>query len=529
MLSILNNISRIKLILIIFCISLISVCSYSNYCRAQEQGGILLVIRSTDSLILDYGFSAVREDADVSTNIFETLVDLDENGDIIPKLATSWETSDGKTWIFHLRKNVKFHDGTELNADAVVVSFTRQKEDSPYYYYPGRNSSFNLYLKDIVSSIEALDSETVKIVLNYPFTPLLTYLTQPSTLIASPTALEKYKEKFVSNPVGTGPFVFKEWVKDDHITLVKNENYWGKVPNVDQLIFKVIPDASSRFLEMQKGTVCLARDLIPEQIKAINAGSFPHLKTVSRPASSIGYLGINQQKKPFDDVLVRKAINYAIDKDAIVEVIMEGLVSPAKNPLPQWMKENNTEVPGYPYDPEKAKELLEEAGYPNGFTAELWTFAFERNYMPNAPLVAQKIQSDLKKIGIDVKLSVFESAIYWELVNTLRHQLMLGGWNTPPTPDFLIRISILTQGQTGYGESPQGQELMKKAIKASETLDEEERIRLYKEIQQTIYEDAPNVPICHPNNIWAYNAKIHNLEISAEGQLWNVNDVWIEK
>ena len=526
-----NNVCRMKLIIVlIFCISLIGFFSYSNYCRAQENGGTLLVIRSTDSSFLDMAFSAVTEDRDVAGNIFETLVSYDENCNIVPGLATSWESSDGKTWIFHLRKNVKFHDGTPFNADAVVVSFTRQNENSPYYYYPGRISSFDMYLGDVIKSVEAIDSETVKIVLNFPFVPAVTYLGHSSTIIVSPTALKKYKEKFFQHPVGTGPFIFKEWAKDDHITLEANKNYWGKAPYLDQLIFKVIPSTSSRFLEMQKGTICMTQELMPEQIELIEMGKYPNLKLIRKAAVGVGWLAINQQEKPFDNLLVRQAINYAIDKNAITEKIMGGQVSPAKNAIPPWMAESNEEVPGYPYNPEKAKELLQEAGYPDGFTTELWTFAFARNYMPNATLVAQKIQSDLAKVGIDVKISVFESAIYWELVNTLRHKLCLAGTpGTPPTADWLIRITMLTQGKTGYEETPQGKELMKKAVEASQVLDREESIRMYKEMQQTLYENASIVPICHPNNTWLFNEKIHNLKLPITGQIYQLNDVWIEK
>jgi len=527
MLSISNS-YRIKLILTILCLSLISIFVFSNYCHAQEEGGTLTLIRSADSRFLDYGFSNVQEDMVVCRTIFDTLVDFDVEGAIIPALSTSWEVSDdGKTWIFHLRKNVKFHDGTDFDANSVVISLTRQNEDSPYYYYPGRTSSFNIYLGDAVNSVEAVDPETVKIVLNYPFSPLLNYLAMPNSAIVSPTALERYKENFPQNPVGTGPFIFKEWKRGAYIKLDANKDYWGKVPYVDELVFRVVPDVSSRLLELRKGTVCLVQNLNPDQAIALEGD--PNVVLSKRPASAIGYFAMNVNVKPLDNVLVRRAINYAIDTQTIVDTIMEGQVTLATTALPEWMPEHNEDVPAYTYDPEKAKELLEEAGYPNGFTTELWTFAFERSYLPNAVLVAQKIQADLLDVGINAKLSVLESAIYWELVNTLRHQICAKGWSTPPVADQLLRVAMLMEAGTGYGKTPRGQELLEMAKEATESSDEEKRIRIYKDIQQVLYEDAPVVLICHPNNIWGYNAKIHNVEIPVNNDTSLLEYVWIEK
>jgi peptide/nickel transport system substrate-binding protein len=526
--SLVSKAHYLKLILIIFFVSLISVFVFSNYCIAQEQGGTLTLIRSADSRFLDYGFSNVMEDMNVCSTIFDTLVEYDAEGNIVPGLATSWEPSeDGKTWIFHLRNNVKFHDGSDFDANAVVVSFTRQNEDSPYYYYPGRTSSFNIYLGEVVNSVEAVDSETVKIVLNQPFSPLLNYLAMQNAAIVSPTALEKYKENFSQHPVGTGPFVFKEWERDAYIKLDANKDYWGKVPYVDELIFRVVPDVSSRLLELQKGTVCIVQSLNPDQTIALEGN--PNVVIAKRAASAIGYFAMNVTVEPLDNVLVRKAINYAIDTQTIIDTIMEGQVTRATTALPEWMPEHNENIPAYPYDPEKAKELLREAGYPDGFTTELWTFAFERSYLPNAVLVAQKIQADLQNVGIDAKLSVLESAIYWELVNTLKHQIAAKGWSTPPVADQLLRVAMLMEAGTGYGKTPRGQELIEKAKEAAETADEEKRIRIYKDIQQVLYEDTPVILICHPNNIWGYNAKIHNVEIPVNNDGSLLEHVWIEK
>jgi peptide/nickel transport system substrate-binding protein len=475
----------------------------------------LVVVRSADANYLDPGFTTITEDLDVAVNIFDSLLKTGPAGNVIPGLAVSWENLSGRVWTFKLRQGVRFQDGTPLDADAVAFSINRLAPDSPYAVR-GRTSSLAIWLGDLIVHADAVNSSTVRISLKEPYALLPAMLAAWPVPIVSPTAVRKLGDAFGREPVGSGPFKLGEWVKGDHITLVANESYWGGRPGLQRIVFKVVPDPSSRLLELKRGSGDFLKGLSPDQRQAVE--SDPNLVLITKPCSCIGYVAINDQKKPYDSVLVRRALNYAIDRTAIMRTIEGGLGVVATSMIPPWMPGYSSSIPQYPYNPSKAKELLREAGYPAGFSTQLWTFNVERPFIPNVLQVAQRVQADLAAVGITAKLSVLDSSVYWSSINALKGDLAMKGWYTPPQPDFLIRVALLgKESATYYPNTPRGQHLRVLAEEAARTFDPATRARLYQQIQRIYMEDAPIVPLMHPAYVWVYRKGFTGVEISPDG------------
>lgn len=480
-------------------------------------GGTLVYVRSADSNFLDAGFSTITEDLDVAVNILDTLVISTEAGEIEPGLAVSWERISDREWIFKLRQRVKFHDGSPFTAEDVAFSIGRHIAGSELFVYPGRSSALTLWLGDLIESVEVVDEYEVKITLTRPYSFLLHALASSPASIVSKNAAEKAKEGYAMWPIGTGPFMLSEWLKGDRLVLTRNPDYWGdNGPYLDRIVFKVVPDPSSRLLELKAGSGSFVKGILADQRPIVEQD--PNLNLLIKPASSVGYVAFNLTKPPFDNVLVRRAINHAIDKQAILDSIIGGLGTVPNSLIPEWMPEYNPEVEPYEYNPAKAKELLAEAGFPNGFKTTLWTFNVERPFIPNVVQVAEKVKSDLAAVGIDATLSIIDSTIYWKSINTLQHEMAMKGWYTPPLADFLIRVARLgAEAATGYPETPEGKKLVAMAEEAAQTDDVAERNAIYAEMQRIYAEAAPDVPLMHPAYVWAHNKAFKNVSVSPDG------------
>ncbi|HSB67734.1 MAG TPA: ABC transporter substrate-binding protein [Candidatus Methylomirabilis sp.] len=507
--------TRGSIICAILGLVVLGIAGSAAWAASGRSGGTLVFVRSADANFLDSGFSTITEDLDVAVNVFDSLVQMDSGGAVKPGLAVSWQNVQGQAWTFKLRSDAKFHDGTPLDSEAVAFSINRLDPESPYYS-KGRTSSLRIWLGNLVVRAEALDPTTVKVTLREPYALFPHMLASFPVPIVSPSAVRRSGDGFARQPVGSGPFRFAEWVKDDHITLTANPDYWGGKPNLDQVIFKVVPDASSRLLELKRGSGHFLKGILPDQRAAIEADK--GLVLLTRPCSCIGYLAINDQKKPFDDVRVRRALNHAIDRQTIMRTIQGGLGIVAESMYPPWMPGYNARAPKYPYDPPRARELLQQAGFPKGFSAQLWTFNVERPFIPNVLQVAEKVRADLAGVGVDAKISVMDSAVYWRSINTLQGELAMKGWYTPPQPDFLIRVALLgLESATYYPSTPRGQKLREMAVQAARTFDESERSQLYQQIQQMYMEDAPVVPLMHPAYAWVHGSGYTGVEISPDG------------
>jgi len=485
--------------------------------EAKEK--VLIFGRGGDSVALDPSIVTDGESLNVTKNIFDTLLDYEDgNTNVKPALATEWTVSpDGLEYTFKLRQGVKFHDGTDFNADAVVFNFMRWLDPKNEYRFPEQsfdyfNDMFGGTLDQeghVIAKVEAVDPYTVKFTLTRPQAPFIQNIAMSPFAIASPDAIKKYKEKFLENPVGTGPFIFVEWKRNDSITLKKNPNYWeaGK-PYLDKLIFRSIPDNSARFTALQSGEIDLMDGLNPDDVKSVESN--PDLQLFKRPSMNVGYLGFNVEKPPFDNPKVRVALNYAVNKEGLIQAFYNGLAIPAKNPMPPSIWGYNDKIQDYPYDLEKAKQLLAEAGYPNGFEAELWAMPVPRPYMPNGQKIAEALQADFAKIGVKVKIVTMEWATYLAETKTGKQGMYLLGWTGDNgDPDNFIYVLLDQDNIDGSNRSRfKNQEFHDLLIKAQTVTDKAERTKLYEQAQEIFHKEAPWVPLVHSTPVLAGKANV---------------------
>lgn len=472
----------------------------------DSSGGTLVFGRGGDSESLDPATTTEGESFKVTENIYETLINFGEQDtEIEPGLAEDWEESpDGLKHTLKLRKGVKFHDGTDFNAEAVVFNFERWKAGNKerFYYY---NSQFG----DVIKEVKAVDEHTVEITLNRVLAPFYKNLAMSPFAIASPEAIKKHGDKFVENPVGTGPFKFKEWKRNDKITVVKNEDYWQKgLPKLDSVIFRVIPENSARLNALNTGEVDLIDGVNFSDVEQIKAN--PDLQAFFRPSMNVAYLGLNSTRGPLKDKKVRQALNHAVDKQALIDAFYAGAAEPAINPMPKTIAGYNDQVKDYEFDLEKAKQLLKEAGYENGFEMELWAMPVARPYMPDGKKVAEAIQANFEKIGVKAKIVSFEWATYLEKARLGEADSFLLGWTGDNGDADNFLYVLLDQDSIGSNNYSyyKNQEVHDLFIKAQSTNDQAEREKIYKQAQEIIKDDAPWVPLVHSEPAIAGKADI---------------------
>ncbi len=473
------------------------------------EGGTLIFGRGADSKSLDPSLVTDGESLGVTKNIFDTLLDYKgQTTEVEPALATEWKSSDdGLTWTFQLREGVKFHDGTDFNAEAVVFNFERWMDpDHPFHQgeFPYYGYMFGGYKGDeghVIEAVKAVGEYTVEFKLKRPLGPFLNNLAMTPFAIASPEAIKKYGEEFGQNPVGTGPYVFEEWKKNDTITLLKNEDYWMEgAPKLDRLIFKTIPDNSARLTALQSGEIDLMDGLNPDDVAVVESDGA--LQLFKRPSMNVGYLALNTEKAPLDNVKVRQAINHAINKQALIDAFFGGLGEPAKNPMPPSLWGYNDDIKDYEYNPERAKELLAEAGYPDGFEIELWTFPNPRPYIPQPQKIAEAVQADLGRVGIKVTITSHEWAPYLDKTGKGEHKMAFLGWTGDNgDPDNFLYVLLDKDNAKGPDAGNiafyKSDELHDILIEAQQLSDQAQRAQLYMKAQEIIKEDAPWVPLVH--------------------------------
>jgi peptide/nickel transport system substrate-binding protein len=497
---------------------------------------ILIFGSSGDAVRLDPADVTDGESIQRMDNIFEGLVEYEPGStEVQPALATSWEFSeDGKEITFNLRRGVKFHDGTDFNADAVVFSFARQyDQDHPHHQY-GEWVYWGYMFGDIYN-VKKIDNYTVTIQMKNVNASMMTSLAMFTACIVSPTNAEKYQGDAFKNPVGTGPFKFQEWVKDDHITLVANENYWRARPTLDKLIFKVIPDPSARLLALEVGEVHGIEYPDPHDFDRIRNNK--DLKLLSEPGMTVGYMAINAgfgyndangnarrdpneplvktegYLEPLTKKKVRKAIQHSIDKQSIVDNLYLGTASVAKNGMPPFMLGYNDDIVDYDYNPAKAKQLLAEAGYPNGFEVTFYVMPVSRPYMFDPPKIGEAIQGYLGAVGIKANIYQVDWGTYLQETEAGKHQLCLLGWTGDNgDPDNFLNVlygpnstAIGTAMNYGFFTEDKAQELLTAAL---QTYDTDERSRLYREAQALIHESANWVYLAHSNQTLAFRKNV---------------------
>ena len=540
----------------LFVVLLLTVGLVFSIVGAASAGGTLVFGSSGDAVRLDPGDVTDGESIQRMDNIFEGLVEFESGTtEIKPCLATSWEISeDGKEITFNLREGVKFHDGTDFNADAVVFSFARQYDTNHPYYQYGQWPYWGWMYGDI-DKVEKIDDYTVKVVMKKINASIMNSLAMFTVNIVSPANAEKYKEDAFKNPSGTGPFKFVEWVKADHITLEANEDYWRERAKLDKLIFKVIPDGSARLMALEVGEVQGIEYINPVDFDRIRANK--DLVLMSEPGMNIGYMAINTgygyidannnyardieeeplvktpgYYEPLTKKKVRQAINMAIDKQSIVDNLYMGTAIKAKNGMPPFMLGYNDEIVDYPYDPAKAKTLLAEAGYSDGFEVTLYVMPVSRPYMFDPPKIGEAIQSYLGAVGIKVNIYQVDWGTYLQETEEGNHQMCLLGWTGDNgDPDNFMNVlyganacSIGTSGNYGFYINSTAQALLTAALA---TYDTEKRTTYYKKFQEMVHEDACYVYLAHSNQNLAFRANVKGYVLHPTSRKF-FYPVWIE-
>jgi len=473
---------------------------------AQVHGGTVIYAAGADPDSLDPANAESNPSEAVNRMMYENLARFDEKLRIVPGLATDWKvSSDGLTWTFNLRKGVKFHDGTPFNAEAVKVFIERM-------IGPEKPSRAGLYTP-FVNTVEVVDEFTVKVNLKAPFAFFLNNLAHSASGIISPTALKTYGKDIARRPVGTGPFKFVEWVHGDHLTMVRNDEYWGGKPYLDKITVKTVKEDSARVMMLQSGDAHLIVRIPAEDIPRLEKD--PNIKLDSTETLRVLYLGFNCAKKPFTDVRVRQAISYAIDKESIVKNIYQGRALVATGMVAP-LTTGYVPMQGYPYDPEKAKKLLAEAGFPKGLKAKLWS---PHGRYPKDFEMAQAIQQQLKKVGVECSLDTMEWAAYLAAlrkpVETNESEIFLLGW-APSTaearwilyPLFTTEQWIPKGNNRSFYSNKEFDDLVNKFTRATNKADMD---RYLKAAQEILAKDAPSIPILVTKETIGYTKKLHGV------------------
>lgn len=468
---------------------------------------VLVLAYERDAETLDHIKAGVYSDALVY--IFDRLVTRDYQFNYKPGLAEKWETSpDGLKWTFYLKKGVKFHDGKPLTAHD--VKWTIDKIIDPKTGSPAK-SDFKA-----VKKVNVKDDHTVEIVLHHPFPNLLFVLSNTAAGIASKEAYEKYGNEYGSKYViGTGPYKLKEWKKGDRLVLVKNPYYkWGPdwmenngAPIIDEIVMRMIPEETSRMMELEAGNVHITRDVSATMLQKLKQSS--EVKILTSESTRLGYLAYATDKKPFTDVRVRRAINHAINKEEIIKYVFRGTAKPAYGYLPPILKDEyypDSEKIGYEYNPEKAKQLLKEAGYGNGLKLKLAaenTSEFRK--------LAEVLQNQLKQVGIEVDIQLYDSSSYTAMLKEGKQELFLRVYSWPNAD---ILDWFLLSGQFPYPNHSRWKDAKtdEMIMKASRSLTWEERAAGYHEVQKHLIRQAVWAPIYIPNKDIAVRKEVKNFK-----------------
>ncbi len=512
-------------LLTIFCLTI-------TPCWAEpvpKRGGELIIAQNTDALTLDPARITDAESAKITANILEGLVRYkDGSTEVEPALAVSWNISEcGKELIFHLRKGVKFHDSTPFNADAVVFSFLRQIDPGHPFYQ--NNFSYSGFTFKYVKSVEALDKYTVRIVLGKPYAPFLYNLAMDAASAISPTAMKKGVNEFEKHPVGTGPFKFEKWVPNDRIILGTNSDYWRKHPFLEKLVFQTIPNPSVRFKKFQSGRIHVMDGINPTDIAKIKL--LPNGRLLKQPGLNVGYLAMNTEKKPFDNVNVRQAVNHAINKQKLIKLFFKSMAVPAKNPIPPTLWGYNDDIDDYEYNPQKARQLLKEAGYEQGLATSLMTMDVSRPYMPQPKKIARAIKGNLAAVGIRVRIITYDWGTYIAKAENGEHDLCLAGWiGDNGDPDNFLYVLLDKDNAVKPAQNAaffKHDRLHEILVKAQQISGKQERIRFYHQAQEIIHQQAPWVPLAHTQQIGAYQKNVHGVVFHTTG-IMRFDQAWIE-
>lgn len=468
---------------------------------AATDKNTITVALSADLVSLDpMGHNDIYSEK-VSFLVFNRLFKLNTNFEAVPDLVAKYTQPSPTEWVFTIKSGVKFHDGTEMTSEDVKFSLLRSQE-SPNVKH----------VLSEVKGVDIVDKYSVKVTTKVAFAPFMFTLAHAGTSIVSKkyaTSADNWK-----NPVGSGPYSFVEWTSGDKAVLKKNPAYFDKagMGQAERIVFRVIPEAASRTIALETGEVDVIAALDPNDVPKVEVNK--NLKVFRKASTDIQYIGMNAEKAPFNDVRVRQAINYAIDKDAVVLVALNGYGEAASSIIPSTIFGH---MPGpYSYDVKKAKDLLKAAKYDSKQVIKLWASGDTRKK------IAEVVQSNLNDVGIKAEIEMFEWGAYLQATNSGTQGIFLLGWGSNPDPDSML-TPLFSKGSIGaQNRSRYVNEKVEKYLADGRIeLNVAKRKQIYNDMSDVIMQDATWVPLYTGNNIVGANAKLMGVELSPQG-LWNL-------
>ena len=456
--------------------------------------------------------------ARVVHRIYEGLVGIKYGTyDLEPRLAESWEISaDELVYTFKLRAGVKFHDGTDFNAEAVKFSFERQRDENHPAHGELTYRGVNSYLGP-VDTIDVVDDLTVRITLKNPSGPFLARVTGMTMKIVSPQALTKHGDDVGQFPAGTGPYKLDEWEPGIRAKLTANTDYWGDAPAIKNLIYVPIVEPAARLSAVTTGEIDLTIDVPFDSLADLEAN--PDVELKQGASAHVWFIVLNTQLSdpPFDNVLVRQAMNHAVDKEGIVNDILQGTAVVSTGPLsPGYGELQNTDVHQYPYDPDKSRELLAEAGHPDGFGNCEFMVPESGSGMQAPVEMGTLIQANLAAVGIDCSIKTLEWGAYLKAYRE-HPQMAQMSWNPPIGDPDIVLNNLLNSSNFPPGwnaGSYKNEEVDKLVTGARQISDPDTRRDLYLKAQALIAEDAPWIFVNHGSQIIVHSSKLKGFLVS---------------
>lgn len=475
---------------------------------AAHQGpvGTVVVAQGVDATTMDPHMQAETTTSNVLFNIFDALTRFDENNTLQPSLAESWRVVDDYTWEFVLRQGVRFHNGDPLTPEDVAYSIMRVAAPD--------SESPNQSRYGVIQEVQVIDDRTVHVITSTPYPVLAGILADLA--IVSKSYAENNPDKMGTEPVGTGPFKFVSWERDQAVTLEANTDYWAGAPRIQTVIFRPIREDTTRLAELQTGGVHIITNVPPHTVAEIEVSGTARVESI--PSTRYIFIGMNLGKDtPLRDVRVRQALNYAVDKEAIIDTVLLGHGFPMSQPAHAAHFGYNPNLDPYPYDPERARQLLAEAGYPDGFRIEMMT---PRGRYLNDHLAAEAIAGQLAEVGVQVDLQVMEWGNYVGLVIAEQNPapLYLLGWGSVPglDADGIYLPMLGCNEQLSYYCNPELDEL---ALEARATLDMNRRLELYNRAAEIAHEDAPWIYLWNQEDLYGVSNQLDWKPVSFE-RIW---------
>lgn len=469
----------------------------------------------------------------IMATVFDSLVRYKPGStEVEPGLAKSWDISpDGLTYTFHLRAGITFHDGSKFNAAEYIQTLDRQlkKDDPNSIYKTGPVEGYEDFTFGSVVSYRAIDENTVQFKLKEPSAAFLNSLAMVWNGVVSYEAAAKYGKDFRNHPVGTGPFIFREWKSRDQIVLDANPSYWKGKPKLDHIVFKEYPDAQAALLALKRGETQIMGDVATQVISALRADH--NIVVLTQPGLAVNGMAMPNDTAPFNDKRVRQALNYAVDKNAINKALYGGLAVTMTSPLPEAQWGFDKSLKGYPYDLAKAKQLLTAAGFKPGLKIELLTYNTPRGYNPAGADLAVALQGYLSKIGIDAEIRKDDMGAFLATVRSGNyHGLFVTGWSGDNgDPDNFVGELWGSYGMpvndTSHYKNPEVDKLMQQA--AAE-VDHAKRIALYARIQKMILDDAPWIFVNSTLQVRAARKNVKGFQLNPTQMFFDMDQVSLQ-